>query len=132
MKLKNVKRSAMVFALSASFILPHAPQTVWAAKEGTPSFPLDLFPEDSGSDTGLFPTTPAPTPGKSNGSAPKTNVGAVTTRPQAGTSKASMNAARVPEAYTCPLFDNRPHAELIAAIDSLNKEVKASPECAGT
>lgn len=128
MKLKNVKRSAMVFALSASFILPHAPQTVWAAKEGTSSFPLDLFPEDSGNDTGLFPTTP--TPGKSNGSTPK--PGATTTRPQAGTSKASMNAARVPEAYTCPLFDNRPHAELIAAIDSLNKEVKASPECSGT
>ncbi|KHD89066.1 MAG: hypothetical protein OM95_05800 [Bdellovibrio sp. ArHS] len=43
-----------------------------------------------------------------------------------------MGSAKVAEAYSCPLFDNRPHAELIAAIDSLNKEVKASPECTGS
>lgn len=141
MNFKNVKRSAMIFALSASFILPHAPHMVWA-KEGTASFPLDLFPEDE-DDTGLAPTSPtipstgsSGSSGSSNTTAPRNNNNnnrptstTTTTRPQAGT---KMNAAKVPEAYSCPLFDNRPHAELIAAIDSLNKEVKASPECSGS
>ncbi|MEK2644058.1 hypothetical protein [Bdellovibrio sp. BCCA] len=143
MNFKNVKRSTMIFALAASFILPHSPHMVWA-KTGTASFPLDLFPEDnSDDDTGLSPTNPTmPSTGSSNnnnnnntrpnngnnGSTRSTST-APATRPQAGT---KMNAARVPEAYSCPLFDNRPHSELIAAIDALNKEVKASPECSGT
>ncbi|WII72240.1 hypothetical protein QJS83_17390 [Bdellovibrio sp. 22V] len=135
MKLKYVKRSAMAFAISASFILPHVPHVAMAANTGTASFPLDLFPEDNDKDdTGLFPTTPVtPAPGKTgnNNNSGNNNSNRNTTRPQS-TSGAKMNAAKVPEAYSCPLFDNRPHAELIAAIDSLNKEVKASPECTGS
>lgn len=42
---------------------------------------------------------------------------------------ATMAPARVGSNYTCPLFENRPHAELIAAIDTLNKEVRSSPDC---
>ncbi|MBO9665829.1 MAG: hypothetical protein J7501_03345 [Bdellovibrio sp.] len=41
-----------------------------------------------------------------------------------------MAPAKVAEAYSCPLFDNRPHAELIAAIDALTREVRTTPECA--
>lgn len=42
-----------------------------------------------------------------------------------------MNVAKVPDAYSCPLFENRPHTELLTAIDSLTREVKVSPECNG-
>jgi len=138
MNFKNVKRSAMILALSASFVLPQAPHMVWA-KEGTASFPLDLFPEDDTSDTGLAPTNPTmPSTGNSTGKNNNNNNNRSTTtttnngRPQVSSSGTKMGIARVPEAYSCPLFENRPHAELIAAIDSLNKEVKASPECSGS
>lgn len=40
-----------------------------------------------------------------------------------------MNTAQVPEAYACPLFENRPHEELLMAIDALSREVKVSQEC---
>ncbi|WP_253721016.1 hypothetical protein [Bdellovibrio bacteriovorus] len=148
MKLKYVKRSAMAFAISASFIIPHAPQTVLAASANTSSssgFPLDLFPEDDAGDTGLFPTTPSVPKGNQNSNNNNNNGNSnggsgSSTRPPSSSSSntrptstgTKMGAARVAEAYSCPLFDNRPHAELIAAIDSLNKEVKASPECTGS
>lgn len=116
MKIKNVKRNAMVFAISASFILPHAPRAAWAKEPLAGAFFLDLFPDNSP------PAAPVVT-----NKAPSNN-----TRIATRTAGTSMTVARVPEAYSCPLFENRPHAELIAAIDSLNKEVKASPECSGT
>ncbi|UOF00035.1 hypothetical protein [Bdellovibrio reynosensis] len=136
MNFKNVKRSAMVFALSASFIMPAAPNMVWAMGAET-SFPLDLFPEDKEtststndtSDTGLFPTTP--TNGSGGRGNNNNNSGKKTTSANASSNGTRMGVAKVPDAYSCPLFDNRPHTELLAAIDSLSKEVKASPECAG-
>lgn len=127
MKLKYVKRSAMALAISASFVLPHVPQTAMAQQPSTTLFPLDLFGDDDTSDTGL--TNPSPLkPGNSSNSnsTPKSNS---TQSKTSGSGK--MNVARVPEAYSCPLFDNRPHAELITAIDALSKEVKASPDCTG-
>lgn len=117
MKLKNVKRSAIAFALSTTFMIPQVPQM---------AFGIDLFPSTSADtkDTGLFPTT---------------GGGSSTTKPTSTTSKpstkssgpGSMSAAKVPEAYSCPLFENRPHEDLINAIDALSKEVKVSPECSG-
>lgn len=131
MKIKNVKRSAMVMALTASFILPQGPQAA-SAKEESNAAAWDLFSGTAGptSDTGLFPSTPSL-------STPNNNRGNTSTNKNLGTTKiqgsaASMSAARVPETYSCPLFENRPHEELISAIDALNKEVKASPECNGT
>lgn len=125
MKLKYVKRSAMAFAISTSFILPHTPQTAWAGKDESTSFSIDIFAGDNTDDTGL---------GAPNNGGNRNNSGKNFQRPQpvASGSRATMAVARVPEAYSCPLFDNRPHAELLAAIDSLNKEVKTSPECSGT
>ncbi|MEK2646307.1 hypothetical protein [Bdellovibrio sp. BCCA] len=49
----------------------------------------------------------------------------------AANTQTKMSSAQVPEAYSCPLFENRPHAELISAIDTLNAQVNASPECTG-
>lgn len=130
MKLKNVKSGAMALALTASFILPHTPQQVWAANGSSSSFPLNLFDEDEDSDTGLAPTFPTlPNVGGSRNNNSGNQTRPSTTKPT--TSSAKMNAAKVPEAYSCPLFDNRPHAELITAIDSLSKEVRTSPDCTG-
>lgn len=41
----------------------------------------------------------------------------------------TMEAAKVPNEFKCPLFDNRPNAELIRAIDALVAEVTSNPEC---
>lgn len=123
MKLKNVKRSAIAFALSTTFILPQIPYTALAAG-------FDLFPSTSvdTKDTGLFPTTSVPTtvakPANTTSTTPKPS-----TRSSSG--NASMSAAQVPDAYSCPLFENRPHEDLIKAIDAISKEVKVSPECTG-
>lgn len=149
MNLKHVKRSAMSFALIASFVLPQASNRAWAATETSSTLALNLFPEDD--DTGLSPTTPTitptnPTPGNGNGggrpgggsggSGSNSNSSS-TQRPNntkvssTSSSKTSMKPASVAEEYKCPVFDNRPHAELISAIDALSKEVQASPECTG-
>lgn len=138
MKIKHVKNGAMALAISASFVLPQVPRTVMANSSSS-SFGLNLFEDDDTSDTGLGSTSPVITPvnnsgnsggggkGNSNSSSSKPSTVKPTTSGQA-----KMNAAKVPEAYSCPLFDNRPHAELLSAIDALNKEVKASPECTGS
>lgn len=136
MKIKHVKNGALALAISASFALPQVPRTVLANSSGTSSFGLNLF--DDTSDTGLGSTSPIiPPTSIGNGGRSNSNTSsgpskpATTVKPTtSGSSK--MNAAKVPEAYSCPLFDNRPHAELISAIDSLSKEVKASPECTGS
>lgn len=144
MNLKNVKRSAMLIALSASFILPASPHMAWAKSNNNASFPIDLFPEDKDanasdkekeddtSDTGLFPSNPTvpsnPRGGNNNNNSGSSGNKRPTNNSSGGT---RMAAARVPEAYSCPLFDNRPHAELLSAIDALSKEVKSSPECSG-
>lgn len=137
MKLKNVKTGMMAFALTASFIVPQTPQQVWAAGSAS-SFPLNLFGDDDTSDTGLGSTSPTIPSTNGGGRTSATTNTNSTTQPRSTTPKATstaqgkMAAAKVPEAYSCPLFDNRPHAELISAIDSLSKEVKASPECTGS
>lgn len=79
---------------------------------------------------------PLPTVGGGSSDAPpKSSTPAPGNAPKAGAPGAAsgnkMGVAKVPEAYSCPLFENRPHAELLSAIDSLTKEVKASPECNG-
>lgn len=143
MNLKNVKRSALILAISATFIVPQIPHLAFAQQKPA-GFPLDLFPEDDDtSDTGVKPANPT----MPSTNQPKQNTGnnnngnsGTTTRPNNNTSstqtkptgKVTMKPANVPDAYKCPIFDNRPHAELIAAIDALNKEVMASPECSGS
>lgn len=136
MKLKNVKTCAMILVLSTTFVLP--PPQAMAQHRSSPVFPLDLFPDDDKSDTGLTPTSPTipttnpsnPRPNNSNNNSTKNNNN-TTTRPQ-NNAAGSMDVAKVKETYSCPLFDNRPHQELIDSIDALNKVVKVIPECTGT
>lgn len=135
MKFKNVQRGVLALALTASFIVP--PQQVWASSSAS-IFSLNLFGDDD--DTGVTPTTPTipkTNTGSSTGSAASTvpnrpSTSSTTRVTSTSTAAGKMNAAKVPDAYSCPLFDNRPHAELISAIDSLNKEVLTSPECTGS
>ncbi|NUN07223.1 MAG: hypothetical protein HUU57_15865, partial [Bdellovibrio sp.] len=139
MKLKNIKTCAMILVLSTTFVMPH-PQAL-AQQRSAPVFPLDLFPEDDKSDTGLTPTsptipttnpsTPRPNNSNNNSSTKNTNNNSSTTRPQ-NNAAGTMDVAKVKESYSCPLFDNRPHQELIDSIDALNKVVKVIPECTGT
>lgn len=150
MKLKYIKKSTMVLALSASFILPQTPNAV-LAQDRPAHFPIDLFPIDSGDgDTGLFPTDPIIpiSNGTTNGSNTGTSnngsgsgIGIIiggqpvignTNGRQQGNGKTTMLPARVPEPYSCPLFDNRPNSELFLAIDALDKEISTSPKCTGT
>lgn len=161
MKLKNVTRTALVMAMTASFIVPQVPSSAFAAtnsvKKTAGASAADLFPEDT---DGLFPTVPTiPSTGtdnsgnkggsnnSNNSSKDNGNGGFVrsgggngggnnnggastaTTKPQSTSKGATMATAKVAEAYACPLFDNRPHAELIQSIDSLMTQVKASQEC---
>lgn len=169
MKLKQILDSAIIYALSFSFILIHSPTVVLArtfpvdrlgiepgagfkqSPNTFPTDPKDLDPEDqnnsdnppnSGSpdnpieeddDTGLpdfpnFPPRPGGRPGNNNNNNNNKNNNNNGKRPN---TKVSMLPARVPEPYNCPLFENRPHAELISAVDSILKEVKTPPECNG-
>lgn len=107
MNLKNVRRSVLAIAISASFVIPQTPLAAFAELAGMPR----VTGENNNGG------------GKSNGGKSKGNY---------NTNSNDMSVARVPEAYSCPLFENRPHAELIAAIDALDKEVKTSPECNGS
>lgn len=140
MKFRNIKKSAMVLALSASFVIPQVPTTLMAQiRTGQP---FDLFPiDDEIDDTGLFPTNPTipGNNGNSNGGigirppvggGPNNGIGG---RPQQRPGKVSMFPAKVSEEYSCSLFDNGTNKEIFAAIDSLNKVVKPpEAECSGT
>lgn len=140
MKLKCVKKSALMLALSASFILPQIPKSV-LAQDRPARLPLDLFPIDTAEDdTGLFPPDPT-IPGNNNGNA-NGNSGGTGIRPpgignnggkQQPSGKVSMFPAKVPQAFSCTLFDNRPNGEIFSAIDALAKEIKPlqSAKCDG-
>ncbi|MNJ93295.1 hypothetical protein D3C87_109740 [compost metagenome] len=145
MRLKNVTRSACVLALTASFIVPQMPSHAMAQTQQGPKNPFfDLFPEDKTNNTdGLFPTVPTvPTPGNGSGNSSgsgngntggfrpgNTNKNSGSTTPANRGTGPTMGVAKVSEQYACPLFENRPHKELIASIDALTAQVKASQEC---
>lgn len=149
MKLKNVTRRTTLLALSLTLILPHMPGRAFAAPESGLTTFFDLFPEDSDAkkdgtknqdankqdapkkdDTGLFPLLPGTGSGKTT---PRTTPGTSQGAAKSGTTNGlSMSTAKVADAYACPIFDNRPHAELIEAIDSLSTAVSASPDCEKT
>lgn len=114
------KRCALT-AMTAALALPQVPHHAAAAE---PSVRINLPTIGNTNDTGLIsPTAPLPTPTSS----PKPNSSASTPAP----AKGSISVAKVPDQFSCPLFENRPHSELIEAIDSLTRAVNASPECTG-
>lgn len=125
MNIKNVQRYALTLALSVGFALP--PQGVRAQ-----SLLSDLFP-NSPVGNGTLPSqggnsTTKPLPSQNNGG----NRNTTSTPPSSSSGRLTMRPATVGAEYSCPLFDNRPHAELISAIEAINKEVSAVPECTGT
>lgn len=140
MSFQNLKRSASVLAIAAAFIFPQLPQSSLAQRSIDDTTLLDLFPDDDEQDTGLFPTDPTVPPnkrGQGPNQRPNPPGGGNNNNPRNGNiqnprntpARLTMNGAKVAPEFSCPLFDNRPHAELIAAIEALDKEVKASPEC---
>lgn len=128
MTFRNVLRNTMVVAITANFTIQQIPSSAMAMSVGLPTSSSSAQ-EDNVVRTNLNIPSATQNPGSSTtpGSTTQTKPPkAVTTN-----NNLRMGTAKVPEAYSCPLFDNRPHAELLAAIDSLNKEVKSSPECTG-
>ncbi len=152
MKLKNVTHRTAIYVLSASLILPQWPMHAQAAPadDFKTSF-FDLFPEDSDSknkdqnkdgktdstkkdDTGLFPTTPNLGGGNNNGGTKTGTPGNATGNRQGNNNSSTnsgntMKSAKLAAPYNCPLFENRPHKELIDAITQLSTAVNVSPEC---
>lgn len=95
-------------------------------------FPIDRTPVIINDESQVTPprTTPAPNPGgNSGGNRPTNTTPPGVNRPITSGPTPKMNIARVPEEYACPIFENRPHQELITAIDSLVREVKVAREC---
>lgn len=133
MKIKNVQRCAMALVVSVAF-QAHAASGLLS----------DLLPSTPMGNNAVTPSpVPLPVPSTGQGQGGNSSVkplpgsagsGANSNRPlnSSAGGKVTMNPAiqKNPE-FQCPLFENRPHAELIAAIDSINKEVQAAPECTG-
>lgn len=138
MKLKSVKTSAMAFALSASFILPHVPNPALAQSRPA-RLPVNMFPIDDEDDTGLGPTSPTIPgpfdPSNGNGNGNGNNNGGIGGRPGIGNNngkqqpgRISMFPAKVPEEYSCSIFDNDTNSTIFGAIESLSKAVKDLPQ----
>lgn len=108
-------------AVTAALVFPQVPHFASASE---PSVRINLPTIGNNSDTGVISpvTVPLPTPTSS----PRP---ASTSTP--APAKGSISVAKVPDQFSCPLFENRPHSELIDAIDSLTRAVNASPECTG-
>ncbi|MDG0817116.1 hypothetical protein [Bdellovibrio svalbardensis] len=139
MKKTKFHRSAMMLALSLTIAIPQMPMYARAAQDQSAEnlFPFDLFGEPDStsdttdtSDTGLVNTTPVirtgGQQGKKNGNGNNNNTG----KPNTGKpTMRPVSGSAIPESLSCPLFENKPHAELITAIDALTSEVRASQEC---
>lgn len=133
MTFRNVLRNTMVVAIAANFTIQQIPSTAMAMSMGLPTTSSSAKEEENVVRTNF--TVPSATQNSGGGggsSNPSSTAQAKPPKAVTSNNNLRMGTARVPEAYSCPLFDNRPHAELLAAIDSLNKEVKSSPECTGS
>lgn len=158
MKKRSVSKKSILIALSFT-VGAQMPVSAFAknrANQGGGSqsqqqsvddlFPVDLFNDTSSgtatadnsdtSDTGLGATFPDLNVGSGNGSGTRSGQKKAGSGSSSGSSSTTrtgqpprMAPATVPDAYACPLFENRPHAELISAVDALTKEVRASQEC---
>lgn len=119
LRLKNVPRNGLAIILTLGMVTPSL-TPAFAAPNGAG---LAGLPE-------LFPIDPKPKSNPTNNGGSSNNKpsgGSVVTSGPSGNGK--MRTANVAAEYSCPLFDNKPHAELLAAIDSLSNEVKISQEC---
>ncbi|WP_253715833.1 hypothetical protein [Bdellovibrio bacteriovorus] len=144
MSIKNVQRCAVALVVSMGFVLPPTSAHAQLASNGVLA---DLFPSSP-----VMPSTGGNSDNNNGGNANNGQGGDSTVKPIPGANgnknnnnntrpgtpvtinsngKLSMNVAKVSADYQCPVFENRPHAELISAIDLMIKEVTVVPECSG-
>ncbi|MGZ3771734.1 MAG: hypothetical protein ACXVCP_19330 [Bdellovibrio sp.] len=153
MKLKQITKGAMVFALSASFLIPQIPKT--AIARGIRPEPVDLFPIDNeDDDTGLTPPggDPGPfipstdgnnnnggfNPGQGQGPGgigrPGNNNNNNNNNNGRGQNRGrvTMFPAKVPDEFSCSIFDTT-NSVLFSALDALTKGINSFPggECSG-
>ena len=136
MKAINFKRCFLTLMLTFSFVAPQMPAIGFAkdkdakatdAKADTKKsdddsdLPTDLFPVDTIVTNKTVPVVAPTTPIKNTGTKPLVGGGTGTTP--------KMDAAKVPDAYACPTFDQGANKDLMLAIDALNKEVGSSNAC---
>ena len=131
----NLSKSTLMIALTISVGLPQIPAIAFAKgnpiKQDVASYDIDMFAIDdavlngdaSGSTDNSSKNSGQQNKKNNNGS----SNGSSSTIGKNG--KPTMGSATVPEPYQCPLFQNRPHAELIKAVDALTKEVAVTTEC---
>ena len=131
----NLSKSTLMIALTISVGLPQIPAVAFAKsnpiKQEVASYDIDMFAIDdavlngdaSGSTDNSSKNSGQQNKKNNNGS----SNGSSSTIGKNG--KPTMGSATVPEPYQCPLFQNRPHAELIKAVDALTKEVAVTTEC---
>lgn len=141
MKKKSVHKNAMILLLSISILSPHIPLMANAAgnSKAADTSIGDLFPvtdSDGKADAGLGVTNPNVRIGGANQQQQgnkKTPVAGSPSGSSSGSSSSggssTMKPVTLPGDLSCPLFENRPHAELISAIDALSKEIKTTSEC---
>lgn len=139
MNFKNVSRSTLNFTFSAIFTLSQIPTFAFAgAAYQQPmnmeqiGLPTDLFPVDNVKKEKESSAQNQQQPQESRVNIPSSMRQAINPAGagnQSSGNRVTMATAAVPEEYACPLFDNRPHSELMNAIDSLNKQVISNPGC---
>ncbi len=150
MKLTHIMRCTLGLALTTCLALPHLAQ----AQSRPVNFPIDLIPDDGSKDddTGLAPTQPkigmpqtgnnennqgngknsAPgnsLPGQGKAGQNNNNNNNTTNQSQNTAGGKSMVAANLSQDFSCPLFANSVHKDLLKAIDDLSKVVTTTVEC---
>lgn len=136
MKKNNMIHRLILVGISLSLIHPPSAQAQFVRTAPTVAAP-DLFPIDRTPPV-INDEKNEPPRSNSGGSSSNNNIGvrpanttppSAVNRPITSGTPPKMAVARVPEEYSCPVFENRPHQELITAIDSLVREVKVAREC---
>ncbi|MFP5519315.1 MAG: hypothetical protein ACLGGX_05390 [Bdellovibrionia bacterium] len=123
MKLPSTKRAVQSLTHTIVILPLFVAQVSFAqsrAAVGAPElFPIDNSPSFGGSNDSRNSRSNNNSGNNSSYQPPRVNA------PTAG----KMNTANVPDEYSCPLFENKPHQELIMAIDALTREVRVAQEC---
>lgn len=131
-KLMTIPGQSLAVLITAGMVLPLLTPLASSANPTMPAkmvtlpeiFPVDPKPKTNGTENSTDSSSANNGGANSGGNLGKPRASAAPT-----SSSAKMRPARLSEEFSCPLFDNRPHAELIAAIDTLTTEVRVSQEC---
>ncbi len=136
--MRRNKRTQNTLALCLSLALLVQTPPSYGQSPAPVTFPIDnLIPAPgSNSDTGVMPKMPTigdknqPGPNQPNGDKkPGDNKPGGN---QSSNNRPKMNAAKVPEEFSCDIFDNGENTDIFLAIESLSKEVSSSAACGDT